>query len=241
MNNKKNTLFLLMLFTIIFTSCKKELLTGSGSITNQDRAVANFTKVTIVGSVDVEITQDATFKVVASDYENLVNEIETIVIGDELKIGFKNNISVLKSKSKVTINMPLLIALKTEGSGDFLVNGTFNLPTTFQATINGSGDMQLNNLTLNNAVIFINGSGDINISNSSCNTITMSVQGSGDINAYGLLANSNEVNINGSGDVKTNVVTNLKVKIDGSGDVYYKGSPILNKVISGSGRVIKVL
>jgi Putative auto-transporter adhesin, head GIN domain len=223
----------------IFSSCKKDNLFGSGSIESQERTVSAFTKVKTDGDIDVIILQGTTQKVVASDYGNLINDLETIVMGDELFIRYRNNKNILNSKSKVTITMPLLNAVYTSGSADINVIGTFVAPSVFTATTRGSGDISLNAITAIDFNIIVVGSGDVAILNSNTKNTYIYIDGSGDVNAFGLQAENVTVEVKGSGDAKVSASILLNAVIRGSSDIYYRGNPIVNKTITGSGRVIR--
>ncbi len=230
---------IVILMAVLFTACKKDIISGRGSIISQERMVTGFVKVKIEGSTNVEIMQGSSFKVIVSDYENLVNELETFVIANELIIKYKNNVAVLKGKSKVTIIMPDLNGLKTYGSGDFLVKGIFNTAVNFSALIDGSGNMQFGNMKFDNLDLRISGSGSISFENSNCNNSIIKIDGSGDVNGYSLSCKLADIDVSGSGRTRISVTDNLKVKISGSGNVYYRGNPSINSNISGSGKVIK--
>jgi hypothetical protein len=223
----------------IFSSCKKDTVFGSGPIEMQERTVSSFTKVRTEGDIDVIISQAAMQKVVVSDYSNLINDIETIVVGDELFIRYRNNKNVSNSKSKVTITMPTLNAVYTSGSADINVNGTFAVANTFAATTRGSGDIVLNAITAIDFNIIVVGSGDVSVTNSTTKNTNINIDGSGDVNAFGLQADNATVEVRGSGDAEVSAAILLNAIIRGSSDIYYRGNPTVNKTITGSGSVIK--
>jgi hypothetical protein len=239
MKSMQRSIIFLFTSAILFASCKKDIIKGDGPIVTQDRIVSGFTKVKIIGSADVEITQGAVFKVVVSDYSNLINELETSVTGDELRVGYKSSVAVWNSKAKVAIVMPALYSLYIDGSGDFLVKGIFNQTGLFAATINGAGDINLTNVSADEYNLRISGSGNIAIANSICKTARVNINGSGDINAFGLQCDNATVDVKGSGDTEITVAQQLTAYINGSGDIYYKGNAQVNATVSGSGRVIK--
>jgi hypothetical protein len=223
----------------IFSSCKKDTVFGSGPIETQERTVGSFTKVRTEGDIDVIISQNALQKIVVSDYSNLINDIETIVVGDELFIRYRNNKSVSNSKSKVTITMPTLNAVYTSGSADINVNGAFVVANTFAATTRGSGDIVLNAITAIDFNVIVVGSGDVSVTNSTTKNTNINIDGSGDVNAFGLQADNATVEVRGSGDAEVSAYILLNAIIRGSSDIYYRGNPIINKTITGSGSVIR--
>lgn len=219
MNTIKFSTAVFFAATILFSSCKKEVIHGKGDIVTQERAVSNFSRIKIKGVTDVTIVQGSSFRVTVSDYENLVNEIETSLSGDELTIGYKREVWVTKGNSKATVTMPSLKGVRVDGSGDFIIDGPFTGTNFFRAEINGSGNININNLVADEA--------DIHIS------------GSGDVRNFGLQCKKANVKVSGSGKTELTVSELLDVRIDGSGDVYYKGNPVVNSRINGSGKVLK--
>jgi Putative auto-transporter adhesin, head GIN domain len=219
MNTFKFSTVLLVLTALIFSSCKKEIIHGKGDIVTQERTVSNFSSVKITGITDITLVQGSNFKVVVSDYENLVDEIETALSGEELRVGYKRNVWVTKGKSKAIITMPSLKGVRVDGSGDFIIDGPFTGTSLFGVEINGSGNVIINNAVVEEA--------DIHIS------------GSGDVRNFGLQCNKATVKISGSGNAELTVNNFLDVRIDGSGDVYYKGNASVNTRINGSGKVVK--
>ncbi|HEX4957597.1 MAG TPA: head GIN domain-containing protein [Lacibacter sp.] len=219
MNTIKFSALLLVFISIVFTSCKKEIIRGKGDIVTQERTVSGFSRVKITGITDITLIQGSSFRVTVSDYENLVNEVETALSGDELRVGYKRNVWVTKGKSKAIITLPSLKGVRVDGSGDFIIDGPFTGTDFFSVEINGSGNVSINNAIVEEA--------DIHIS------------GSGDVRNFGLQCKKATVKVSGSGNTELTVSELLDVRIDGSGDVYYKGTPAVNARINGSGKVVK--
>lgn len=219
MNTIKFSAAVVFISAFLFSSCKKEIIRGKGDIVSQERAVSNFSRIKIKGLTDITVVQGSSFRVTVSDYENLVNEIETSLSGEELTIGYKRDIWVTKGNSKATITMPSLKGVRVDGSGDFIIDGPFTGTSFFSVQINGSGNVNINNAIVDEA--------DIHIS------------GSGDVKNFGLQCKKATVKISGSGNAELTVSEFLDVRIDGSGDVYYKGNASVNTRINGSGKVVK--
>lgn len=219
MNTIKFSATVVTFLSLLFTSCKKEIIHGKGDIVTQERTVSNFSRVKITGITDVTLIQGSSFRVTVSDYENLVDEVETALSGDELRVGYKRNVWVTKGKSKAVITMPSLKGVQVDGSGDFIIEGPFTGTSLFSVEINGSGNVSINNAIVDEA--------DIHIS------------GSGDVRNFGLQCKKATVKVSGSGNTEITVHNLLDVRINGSGDVYYKGTASVSASINGSGKVIK--
>jgi hypothetical protein len=215
---KKIPGLLLAYSLLILAGCKKERITGSGSVITQERPVSNFSGIRSLGAANVFIIQGNVFKVEVKDYENLLPYFETKLNGSILEVGFQSNTKAKNSQAEVFITMPALQSLKTEGSGNIVADGAFNPVNVF------------------NAAIF--GSGDISIAHSACNVFNSFIAGSGNIHAFGMQAAEAFTQTEGSGHVEITATSKLNVNIKGSGNVYYKSTPVVTVSIHGSGQVI---
>jgi carbon monoxide dehydrogenase subunit G len=212
-----------LFYAIVMTamvSCQKERVTGSGSVSTEQRNVSGFSSVNVSGSSNVFITEGSAFDVKVKAYSNLIPYLETKFQNGTLLIAYKSNSNVRNDNSEVYITMPALTGLTTSGSGNISCAGDFSGIDNLNASVSGSGN--------------------ISIENGDANNFKITISGSGDVKSFGLSAKQADVNISGSGNVELTVLENLKASINGSGNIYYKGNtPIVNSHISGSGQVIK--
>lgn len=217
---KVKFIFLLAAFAAAFASCKKDSVTGNGSIQTQERNVSAFTKVATQGSTTIHIVQGADFEVKAKGYANLLPYLKTTVENGILSVRYENTGNVRNDNSEVFITMPALTGLSSSGSGDMHVAGEFNNNTNFDVHISGSADITVEKGVAENFVLRSSGSGSFD--------------------SFGFTSQHADIAISGSGEARITVGQKLKVKINGSGSVYYKGNPAtVDNDISGSGKVIK--
>lgn len=212
---------------------------GKGSIITESRTATDFTSVKLLGDADVEIVKGSTFKVEASDYENIIQHLSVKVEDHELVISKDPATTVLlNSKAKVTVTMPdSLTAISLTGSGDIDVNSAFK--DIQMLSLTGSGNININqNVDLNILSANIIGNGNITALGK-VNTLTAQISGSGEIQFSDLQAESATCSISGSGNIDINVVTALNATISGSGIISYSGTPAVTKHITGSGSVVK--
>jgi hypothetical protein len=66
------------------------------------------------------------------------------------------------------------------------------------------------------------------------------ISGSGDYMGRDLQSAEAEVQILGSGSATVRVRDRLVVRISGSGSVFYLGEPVLERIVTGPGDVIKI-
>lgn len=217
---KLKLMLLLAGFAGILASCKKDNVIGGGTVKTEERQLNGFTRIIVEGSTDVYITGGTDFEVKVKAYENLLPRLKTRVENGALIIKYEDDVSTRNDNSEVYITMPDLTGVNTSGSGDIDVKGNFDDIHTFDASISGSSE--------------------INIENASVEKLILSISGSGDFKSFGLHSEEADVSISGSGDVEITVNTKLKAKIRGSGNIYYKGNPTaIDDDISGSGDLIK--
>lgn len=203
---------------ILFSSCTKSI-TGEGPTATQIRSVANFSKIKLNGSGDVEIVPSNTQQVIISGYTNLLEVYESKVQNGELLLGYESRKNIRNDNIKVRIETPDIRGVNINGSGDVVINGF----------------LQGTDLTT-----LINGSGRIRIQSSAFNSTSYNINGSGDIFAAVIPSKNTEANITGSGFIELNCSQNLKIRISGSGTIDYYGNPPATDIaISGSGVVRK--
>lgn len=207
--------------TVFFlSSCDKHIVKGNGSIGSEERSIANFSRVRMECEGTIQIDRGPAFKVVVTDDDNLLSYVKTRLVGDELKVSYKDNTWVRKGSLVVKVTMPDLSAVKVDSKGTIDVIGTFNIAGTLSTSVDGLGK--------------------IYVRDAQANEIKVNIGGKGDVYAFGLKAKKATVKIDGMGDAEINVADAMDVNISGSGDVYYMGNPpVITTKISGKGKIIK--
>jgi len=208
--------------TLILSSCKKELfnaeLSGSGNIISQTLSLNSFTEIEISNSCDVELVAGSSNKVVYSDYENIIQHLKFELVGNKLVIKtIPENISISNSKAKAKVYISdSLTALFISGSGNMSLKNSFNgintcnisgsgniiaeinsTSSNMNASITGSGNIDILKISSQNALSTISGSGNISMAVS--HTLTGVISGSGNISYLGNPTVTK--NITGSGTV----------------------------------------
>jgi len=228
---------------------------GDGSRISEVRAETGFDKVRLDLPGDVFISQGSTFGIEITAQENILDEIETEVLGSMLSISNSRCIRSYKT-IRIDITMPEISALEVDGSGDIYVldhftgssldlyvkgSGSIDMLGDAQKVyveVDGSGDISLDTQA-EEIQTRIKGSGDVFITGV-VDVHNIDMDGSGNLEAFDLLSDICDIRISGSGDADLNVATSLKVKIRGSGDVRYRGTPTVDADITGSGELQSV-
>jgi hypothetical protein len=189
-------------------------VTGSGVSKTQVREATDFDRVVSKGSADVQIEfgSPASIEVTADD--NVIDKVTTEVSGSTLTIGTEGSFST-RVGLRVKVRTPRLLEVSVQGSGNVFagpinsstfettLSGSGNVVVEgsaqdVQATVNGSGDINLKGLKATSARALINGSGDI-VTNAS-EKVRGEIRGSGEISYFGN-PRSVERSIHGSGSI----------------------------------------
>ncbi len=226
------------IIAMMFQSCRK--INGVGPTVSKNYNVSNFTSIDAGLDADVYYTQDSFFNVEIQAQQNVLDIIETPVVGSELRLQFEKYKNVWKhDRITVHITAPYLTGLGINGSGKIIVDKPIT-SNSMSLNVNGSGSINVASYTGQSLTGKISGSGSMSVRGGSVSYEALRISGSGDMDLLGLSAISVSAEISGSGSATVRVSDNLDVRISGSGSVYYSGNPSVQTEISGSGKVRKL-
>ena len=233
---KKLVTILLAAATMLsFQSCKK--ITGDGPTVTETRAITGFRSIRTEIDGDLHFTQSPTYSVEVRAQRNILDLIRTSTVNGALVIALEGNHNLGNHDHiDIYVSGPTAEGFNSTGSGNVEVTGNLNT-SNLALQVNGSGSINIPNLTAPVLNAIISGSGDINISNGTGNEEDLTIAGSGSIDMLGFQVHRATTQTAGSGTTKINVTSSLEATIAGSGNVYYKGRPAITTTIIGSGRV----
>jgi hypothetical protein len=205
----------------------------------QTRSVSGFNAVATAGPFNVHIKIDGTESVKVDADSDIINDIETVVENNTLKIRFKdrNNRHQNIQKAEVYVTAQSLNALVNSGSGSIKVEDVINTGD-FKIVLSGSGSIStaVKSSSLN---AIITGSGSIKLKGTTGDA-DLKISGSGEIDGRDLKTESDQVVITGSGNIHIIAEKGITARITGSGNVNYTGNAtVINTRYLGSGRVNK--
>lgn len=233
---KNLSLAIVSALALIISSCEK--VTGDGPMITEDRLTGNFNGLDVRVDADVQVKQDAAYKVEITAQRNVLNVIETYVSDSRLVIKFKNNVRVKNYEQvKIAISAPLFNSLRLSGSGSVYANGNFS-PANMELSLSGSGDLHVQQLTTGVMDASVSGSGNIYVESGTVSTERLRISGSGNLELGNVTTTEADTKTSGSGNIRLHATQKLDVTISGSGNVYYRGNPVINTSISGSGKVV---
>lgn len=223
---------------IIFQSCEK--LVGEGPVVTEIRNTPGFSGIELKVPGKLYYTEGPGYKVELQSQQNILNEVETLMSGNDLVLRFRHNNTNLKSGEDIIIKVtaPAVSKLEVYGSG-YIESQTFFHPASLRLAVNGSGSIRLSDVETNSFDAEISGSGKINMIEGISELQSLKISGSGSMDFGNFIAKKTTALITGSGSMKVNSAETLDVNIAGSGSVRYKGDPHVTSSISGSGSVSK--
>ena len=210
---------------------------GNNHPATEFRNVSAFSGVVSRGAFEVRIIQGSTNEVEIEAESNLLQFIETRVLGKNLIIKTHNSRRLNNHQPMIiTVTTTEIDKIELDGSGEIIAH---NLSATeLDVNLSGSGDIDLE-ATVDEMYASISGSGNIYLEGVT-DYSKMHVSGSGDIHAKDFIQNHCEASISGSGKMYIYVNDVIEALISGSGSIYYDGNPDVSSRISGSGKVVHI-
>jgi len=209
-----------------------------GDVTVENRPLRGFERVEISGSPNVVFTQADTFGVRLEGpekmVENMVTEVKdrTLHVYNksriDLKVGFINLNWGDKDEVTVYVSSPDLIAVRVNGSGDFISREPVDTDE-MEIVLRGSGDVDFDEILCDACTTELVGSGDININLLDARKSSAVLVGAGDITINEANVDETDLSLRGSGDITVNFGEGCKsaqCQLAGSGDIMLSG--ILN-------------
>ena len=171
----------------------------------QTRTVAPFSTVSNSGPVSVHIEVGKAQSIVVSGSDELVGDLLTEVVGNELKLHMRHDTTNFNSHHdslRVTITVPQLTAFTMAGAGETVI--THMSGDALDVRFGGAGSLK---------------------ADGSVRNLTLNVGGVGSIDTRDLHAESATVNVGGVGSVKVWASARLDASVGGVGSLTYYGDP----------------
>ena len=188
------------------------LFTLQAQAAEQTRTIAPFSTVSNSGPVSVHIEVGKAQSVTVSGGDELVGDLLTEVVGNELKLHMRHDTTRFNSNHdslRVTITVPQLTAFTMAGAGETVI--THMSGDSLDVRLGGAGSFK---------------------ADGSVRTLTLNVGGVGSIDTRELHADTATVNVGGVGSVKVWAATRLDASVGGVGSLTYYGDP---KTVNTSG------
>lgn len=200
-----------------FSGASGPMLVGSGMYAVQPRVLSGpFDSLEVTGPAAIEVVRGESCSIEIHGDDNLINFLETELIGSTLHVGIKRGASF-------SSHLPLKVVAKA--------------PSIEQVDLSGSGDVTLSELDQSELRVELSGSGDV-VAQGRVSSVFLTLQGSGDIDTLRIQARRANIKLHGSGDIRAFASEEAKVRLHGSGDVTVAGKPKSRDAkVSGSGDI----
>ncbi len=209
-------------------------IVGSGVIVQEARPVSSFSRIDFggIGNLYVELGDTESLTIEAED--NLLQYLETDVIGDRLEIHITPNKNIQpKEQINYYLTVVSLDSVELSGLGDI------QLPTLeatdFTLEISGAGNISIASLEAKSLDVTLSGLGSLRIDGGTVSDQRVEISGSGSYDARDLENQQAAITVSGLGSAVVQVSDSLEADISGSGNVNYYGSPTVTSQISGLG------
>lgn len=244
-NKKSRAIKIIMMIQIIAlvtflalsaVSCKWTigLVRGSGNVETEEREVSGIDEIDFSGMGNLIITQGEEETLVVEADDNILPLIETDVLGDKLKIGYKMGYNFIPTSNvRFYLTVVDLNKISLKGAGKIECDSLVTDEMEFK--ISGAGDIDFS-VDAEELIIAFSGAGDLNF-NGEVQSQDVDISGVGRYNSEELECEECSVTLSGAGSATLNVTEELEVKISGVGNIYYKGNPRIKQDISGLGRI----
>ena len=119
------------LLLVFLTGCFKERITGWGNIVSENRTVrGDFNEIEVKDAINVFVKQGDSFRIVVKDYENILPNLSTRVLGNRLVIDY-DDVWINRSEGEVTVTLPRLTSIEVSGSSDIGTIGNFKFSLAY--------------------------------------------------------------------------------------------------------------
>jgi hypothetical protein len=171
---------------------------------SQSRVVDNFDSIEMRGAAEVLIKVGPAASLNLDADERTMKYVETHVKGDKLYIDVSKKHSWFSDQSrlKITVTLPMLKLLESDGAGDIEITG-----------LNG-GDQEMELSGFHN----VKAEGHLD-------KLKLTVSGAGNVNYKKVIVADARVTINGGGNVELHTTDSLRAEVNGFGAVTYSGNP----------------
>ena len=226
---------------------------GSGDLETQDFNLADFSRVQVENTFNVEIRQAAAYSVKVTVDDNLMDYVRVTRNGDTLVLSARSGYSYPNSTFRAQVTMPNLRELRLSGASKADVAGFTareNLRVTasgassayFLNTHAGTLDVEISGASAVKGALDADGNAVMNLSGASTVELTGSAQdlnveasGASQVRLSGFTVRNAGVNLSGASQGTVNAGGTLSGTLSGASHLGYRGNPTLGDINTSGG------
>ncbi len=198
---------------------------GNSKVVEEVRAVADFSKISVSGAIDVVLKQGKEQSVVVKTDSNLQENLVTFVDDGLLKLETKG---LIQNYETLTVFVTVRELRGIVASGATTVLGSGITVKECHFSISGASKVNLKNFIVNNAEIKASGASAIHLEGK-CENLTIKASGASNVNLFQLQAQNVVARASGASDIDVTALQTLKKKSSGASGIDYKGNPEILK------------
>ncbi|WP_417197124.1 head GIN domain-containing protein [Bizionia sp.] len=231
----KKLTYLVVLF--VLSSCSSEdandCFQNTGTTIQQTVLVSDFERILVNRDVELILNEAPDFSVIIETGENLLNDVEAIVVGNQLQLIDNNTCNMVRDfgTTKIYVSAPNIKEIRNSSQFDVSSNGVLNYPELKLISENfkepdaftiGNFRMTLNTTDL---IVTSNNLSSFYISGTAEDVIIGFYSGIGRFEGRNLMAQKMRVYHRGSNDVIVNPIQELKGDLYGTGNLISVNTP----------------
>ncbi|MDB9721043.1 DUF2807 domain-containing protein [Winogradskyella sp.] len=210
----------------------------SGTIIQEEVDVPNFERILVNRDIELIIKEATDYKVTVETGENLINDVEVVVVGNQLVLIDNNNCNYVRDYgiTKVFVEAPNLIEVRTSSQYEISSDGILNYNdlTLFSEDFNGGSEFTVGDFRLSvnseNVSVSSNNISFFYLDGLVENLFVGFFSGSGRFEGANLIAQNISVYHRGSNDMVVNPIQSLSGELRGTGDLLSVNQPPLVNV-----------
>ncbi len=229
--------YIYIIILVLLTACSSENATDcfqtSGKRILKEISVLDFSEILVNKDINLTIEQSDDYKVIVETGENLLNEVEVKVVGEQLQLTDKNSCNLIRDYgiTKVYVTAPNITKIRSSSQFDITSNGTLNfsnltlLSDDFQDDdLFAVGDFRINFIG-DNLYIVSNKISSFYISGELENLNITFAAGAGRFEGADLIAQNVNIFHRGSNDIVVNPQESLSGELRSTGNIISVNEP----------------
>ena len=232
-------------------------VSGSGDLVTEEFSFADFNRVHVGSTFEVEISQSDTFSISITADDNIMEYIIVNLSDDTLQVRLKQGYNYHSITAIAKISMPDIERLELSGATEGILNDfvtsndvTLNISGASTLTLSAlyAGDvcMQISgashvsgNLTAGNVDFDISGASNLSLTGSG-QALKAEVSGASRMSLDNFTTDNADTDVSGASTCVVNTGGTLDAEVSGASTLYYIGSPLMGDIdISGASGIQK--
>lgn len=222
----------ILLTGCLFLSCDVEDPGPLQEIT-REYPVIDFDQLEMGSGFHIDVEQSSIFSVSAKGDRRNINDLEVYTVGNTLVIKYDDS-GNRRHDTHITIRMPDLKGVHFSGGSKSSVRG-FESDGTFSCYLSGGSLAQID-AGYRYASVMLSGASTLRMHGLG-DEISGEISGASELSAFDYPVRYAELNLTGASHARVTVSDELSVTASGASDLIFRGSPTVEKNISGGSSV----